>query len=106
VRGRPVPVPSPQRRSHCAYAAVAAGLHPDLIRFAMQVDAGVFTPGEAIAILDQIQQRMQRLPATIGVRPLTECSCGRNLLPGMRFCDACGAPVSFTGKTERLREVG
>lgn len=42
------------------------------------------------------------MPAITGVRPITECSCGRSVLPGMRFCDACGRPLSYTGKTERL----
>lgn len=44
----------------------------------------------------------QNMPAITGLRPLTECSCGRSLLPGMRFCDACGRPVSYTGQTVRL----
>lgn len=30
------------------------------------------------------------------------CRCGRDIQPGFRFCDLCGAPVGYTGKTERL----
>lgn len=30
------------------------------------------------------------------------CLCGRSLLPSMRFCDACGRPLSYTGQTVRL----
>lgn len=43
-----------------------------------------------------------RVPEITGVRPLTECPCGRSLMPGMRFCDACGRPLSYTGQTVRL----
>lgn len=32
-----------------------------------------------------------------------QCSeCGRELDPQARFCDACRAPVAYTGVTQRL----
>lgn len=30
------------------------------------------------------------------------CECGRDLEPGMQFCDACGRPLAATGTTQRL----
>lgn len=30
------------------------------------------------------------------------CECGRDVVPGARFCDGCGAPAGYTGTTERL----
>lgn len=49
-----------------------------------------------------IPANVPRMPEITGVRPRTECECGRDLLPTMKFCDACGRPLSYTGKTERL----
>lgn len=31
------------------------------------------------------------------------CLCGREWEEGARFCDACGASLGYTGKTERLQ---
>ena len=35
-------------------------------------------------------------------QPVSLCRCGRDILLGFRFCDRCGAPLGYTGKTERL----
>lgn len=114
--------PRPERPTRIAPAVQAAGLPSALVEFAALIDCGVLTRQEAISLLEQriaeienptadLQGAREQRPPKIlppirqeitGLRPLTQCSCGRSLLPGMRFCDACGRPLSYTGKTERL----
>jgi uncharacterized OB-fold protein len=36
---------------------------------------------------------------------LLQCPCGRIQEPGARFCDNCGSPLAYTGKTERLSDL-
>lgn len=72
-----------------------------------EVDAMSHGPGVRPVMQGQREPRPippnpPRMPEITGVRPLTDCPCGRDLLPGARFCDACGCPVSYTGKTVRL----